>query len=107
MPAKKLETSSASASEHKSTKPKAAQAEVRIVDLPHEKSQGFVSIYTNTAGLAMNFYDVTILFGRVVNRDNPTESYIEDGASVTMAWEHAKALADSILKFLDIYEHKN
>lgn len=82
---------------------------VRTADLPHRKSEGFAAVYTNTAGLGANFYDVQLIFGRVLQAYKTDEPgpYIEDVVSVSMSWEHAKALAASLVKALEDYEKDN
>jgi hypothetical protein len=78
-----------------------------LKDLQHHKAQDFYSIYTNTAGFGVGFYDFQIIFGRIVSghsKDENVEPYIEDIAGVTMSWEHAKALATSLSKVIDSYE---
>ena len=84
---------------------------IAVAQLPHHKSDQFATIYTNTAGLGANFYDMQLIFGRIV-QTHPNEVqgqgvHIEDLIAVSMAWEHAKALTGSLNKAIAEYEKDN
>ncbi|MGD0774286.1 MAG: DUF3467 domain-containing protein [Candidatus Solibacter sp.] len=84
-----------------------AENKFNIKDLSHRRVQDFHSIYANTAGFAVGFYDFEIIFGRIVSghsKDENIHPYIEDVTGVTMSWEHAKALASGLSKVIESYE---
>jgi hypothetical protein len=74
-----------------------------IKDLPHIRLDKFLSTYINSTGLATNFYDLTVIFGKVTVSD-AGEPVVEDHAAITMSWEHAKALATGLKQAVDNYE---
>lgn len=57
--------------------------------------------------MSETFYDVNIVFGQVMppdpNKDDKTP-YTLERASVSMSWEHLRALTDLINKRLALYE---
>jgi hypothetical protein len=84
---------------------------ISVAKLSHRRSDQFATIYTNTAGLGANFYDLQLIFGRIVHMHKDEVEgpgpYIEDLASVSMSWEHAKALTVSLNKTIGEYEKDN
>jgi len=85
-----------------------------IAQLPHRKSSQFVSIYSNSAGMAASFFDLQIVFGQITPEharpggDLPqTPPHVEDLVSVTMAWEHAKALVKALNRVIADYEREH
>ncbi len=72
-----------------------------------ERSQSspFLNTYSNSANVAISFFDVKISFGDVkrIDEENGT-IHIQDFVSVSMSPEHAKALLDLLSKHLDLYE---
>ncbi|MGA2182006.1 MAG: DUF3467 domain-containing protein [Bryobacteraceae bacterium] len=86
------------------------KVQVRIEDLPHRKSDKFVTLYSNAAGVGGSFFDLQLLFGHVVPMHAKDESfgpYIEDEAAVVMSWEHAKALVSALRNQIEQYEKEN
>jgi hypothetical protein len=81
---------------------------VQLKDLPHTRASDFRLVYTNNTGLALNFYDITLIFGYVVpDAFKPGETQIEDRVAVTMSWEHAKALVNGLRSVVEQYESEN
>lgn len=81
----------------------------QISQLPHKKSERYAAVYTNNVGLGNSFYDVQLVFGQVIPGQygsNP-EPYVEDSVAVTMAWEHAKALAIALQQAVESYEKEH
>ena len=77
-----------------------------VKDLPHARSDSFVSTYANNTGLVATFYDVTLIFGKVAV-DPAATGVIEDHAAISMSWEHAKALVNGIRKAIEKYEEEH
>jgi hypothetical protein len=71
-------------------------------ELEHKQSPNFSRIYTNSAGFGVNFFDLTIMFGEMVQ--DPGGMHIEDRVAVTMSLEHANALAQALRQAIDLYE---
>jgi hypothetical protein len=83
------------------------QGRFSVAELQHQKATDFVFIYANIANLAATFYDLQIVFGQVTPPDNFQSSgppHVKDMVAVTMAWEHAKALAKSLTQAVQNYE---
>ncbi len=76
-----------------------------VSDLKHHRGADFKQVYTNSATMGLSFFDVSITFGEIVPAgDVNTAPQIEDRVSVTMSWEHLKALGDAISGVLGNYE---
>jgi hypothetical protein len=73
--------------------------------LPHKRDSSFASVYCNSAGFSMTFYDLTMVFGQILTT-GPEGPHIQDRAEVTMSLEHAKALLEALAKPLQDYEAK-
>jgi uncharacterized protein DUF3467 len=79
---------------------------MQVANLRQIRAQDFVQTYVNNTGLALNFYDLTLIFGNItVGSDG--EPVVENHAAVTMSWEHAKSLAKGIMKAVEKYEEEN
>jgi hypothetical protein len=80
-----------------------------VANLPHVKSEHFVPIYSNNVGLSGSFYDAALMFGHIVPNyvSAGKEPYVEDTVSVTMAWEHMKALAAALNVAVEGYEKEH
>jgi len=85
-----------------------APHEISVADLPHRKAEHYAAVYANTAGIGATFFDMQLLFGRIAqaHKDEvaPIGLCIEDSVSVSMCWEHAKALTTSLTKAIEDYE---
>jgi hypothetical protein len=77
-----------------------------VRDLPQTRSPQYMEVYSNNIGLAANFYDVTIIFGKVVVSQQGIP-VVENTTAVAMAWEHAKALAAGLSRAVEAYEKEH
>jgi len=82
------------------------EKDIRVADLKHIRSSDFKVIYTDAAGLALNFYSLSVIFGQIIP-DSAEGMVIEDRVFVTMSLEHAKALAHVLLEHIAKYEAKS
>ena len=78
-----------------------------IADLGHRTAENFRRVYSNNSNIAVNFFDVTVLFGQVIIDPDGTDPFLNDEVAVTMSWEHAKALLDGLTRALTDYEQSN
>jgi hypothetical protein len=74
-----------------------------VRDLPQIRSPHFLEAYSNNVGLAANFYDITLHFGKVTVSPEG-KPVVENTAAVTMSWEHAKALVAGLNHAIQDYE---
>lgn len=74
-----------------------------VADLKHRRAEDLKSVHANSANFAANFYDVALIFGQIVPQYED-EPIIEDKVSITMSWEHLKALGDGIQQIIANYE---
>lgn len=80
------------------------QREYKINDLKKHRSPDFRTAYCNVAAVGESFYDLTITFGTVNPGEEKEEPTVEEHTSVTMSWEHAKALLKILSERIDKYE---
>jgi hypothetical protein len=81
-----------------------------ILEPPHRRSDKFVTLYTNTAGIGASTYDLQLIFGHVISMHPKDEAFpppVEDLAVVVMAWEHAKAFASALNTAIEKFEKEN
>jgi hypothetical protein len=75
-----------------------------VAELEHEKGPDFRQIYSNNTTMGMSFFDASITFGELMP-DVPTIApKVADRVTVTMSWEHLKALYESVGKVIAAYE---
>jgi hypothetical protein len=74
-----------------------------VAELEHYRIPEFVSVYSNSAGFGINFFDLSIVFGQIVS-PNIESMLIEDRVAVTMSIEHARALMIALQDTLAAYE---
>lgn len=82
---------------------------IPVSELRQVKGERFQRVHANSANVAANFYDVMIMFGEVVpNLDQAVDdpAVVEQVASVTMSWEHAKALTKALITRINAYENE-
>jgi hypothetical protein len=82
-------------------------APISIQNLPHRAAPGYKRDYANNATMAMTFWDFTMTFGETVFDTFGDKPYIEDRVSVSMSWEHTKALYKSLEQIVSSYERQN
>jgi hypothetical protein len=75
-----------------------------VSDLEHERSSDFKQIYSNNASMGLSFFDVSITFGELVPSLHKVAPKIQDRVTVTMSWEHLKALYEALSKIIAGYE---
>lgn len=75
-----------------------------VSDLEHERASDFRRVYSNSAGLATTFYDVTVIFGEITGTAPGIVPKIEDRVGVAMSWEHLKALYVALGRAIATYE---
>jgi hypothetical protein len=83
-----------------------AQNVYRIEELDAVHAPDYVSVYANNTKASSSFYDLRLNFGQVTVGPNETP-IIEEHASVTMTWEHVRALRDLLTRLLLDYEASN
>ncbi len=79
------------------------QKTFNVAELEHYRVPDFVSVYANSAGFGINFFDLSIVFGQIVSPSNEA-MLIEDRIAVTMSIEHARALMVALQDTLAAYE---
>lgn len=78
-----------------------------VADLPRKKAATFLRIYANNAGVAASFFDIDLVFGQLIAAQDESGKpmpHIEDLVTVSMSWEHAKALAKALDRTIAAYE---
>jgi len=80
--------------------------EFKMNEIEHRKSSSFLQVYSNVATTGESFWDVTLTFGAIntTGGDDSSRPVIDDMVSVTMSWEHAKALSEVLVKRVQKYE---
>jgi hypothetical protein len=81
-----------------------ASAPVNIEQMPHRSAPEYRRVYANNATMAMTFWDFTMTFGETVFDNFGDAPHIEDRVSVSMSWEHTKALYQALEKVIEGYE---
>ncbi|HEV2960452.1 MAG TPA: DUF3467 domain-containing protein [Candidatus Angelobacter sp.] len=71
-------------------------------NLPVERPERFIRVYSNNAAFVVTPFDFMIIFGEV-NR-SPDKTFVEQTVAVTMSPQHAKALAVVLLNNVREYE---
>jgi len=74
--------------------------------MPHIRGADFISIYANSAHIAVGFYDISIVFSQISPTLDGTPAF-QDKAIVAMSLEHAKALVDALRGTIEGYEKEN
>jgi hypothetical protein len=80
---------------------------VNIDTLGHRASPDYKRAYTNNVSLAANFFDASVTFGEIVFDRIGEGPYIEDHITISMSWEHMKALYEGIGKLVQGFEESN
>jgi Protein of unknown function (DUF3467) len=66
-------------------------------------------IYCNYVNASWTLYDVRVVLGQLVPRDNGENAgfVIEERGAVTVAWPEAKVLRNALIDLVDKYEKTN
>jgi hypothetical protein len=79
------------------------QKSFEFKDLEHRQAENFQLVYCNNASLSASFFDASITFSEVVGGLNKPP-IVEDRVTMTMSWEHLKALGAAIQTAVNEYE---
>jgi hypothetical protein len=83
------------------------ELKVPIKDMPRNRSAGFTSTYANNTNASSTFWDLRLFFGEIIFvPGSEIGAQIEDHVSVTMSWEHAKAVHALLGRMIDRYEER-
>jgi len=75
-----------------------------MAELPHKRRDGYISVYSDNVGFAINPWDIRMLFGHVDVTEDAQTGFVNDQCSVTMCWEHALALSEALKRAIAEYE---
>jgi hypothetical protein len=85
------------------TKLAVAQKTFDVSSMEHKPAHGFQQVYSNNATFSINFFDLSIMFGRITS-PNQSTMFLEDQVTVTMSLEHAAALQKTLADVIANYE---
>jgi hypothetical protein len=77
---------------------------INLLEVDRVRSPQFVSIYSNNANASASFFELRLLFGQILGGLGKDPVHIEDGALITMSWEHAQKLSELLQKTIALYE---
>lgn len=82
---------------------------VKMSEMPRRRSEGYASVYANSANVMSTFWDFRIVFSELVFHPGSGNNNIvlEDKVSVAMSWEHAAAFSELLTLKLKQYEERN
>lgn len=81
-----------------------ASAPFALDQAKHRPSQDYHRVYSNNATFSLSFFDVSMTFGEIAFDAFGEPPYVLDGATVSMSWEHAKALHAALGSMIANYE---
>ena len=81
-----------------------ASVPISIEEMAHRSAPDYKRVYANNATMAMTFWDFTVTFGETVFDKFGDAPHIEDRVSVSMSWEHTRALHQALEQVLASYE---
>lgn len=77
----------------------------RVTELVNLKSPNFVSVYSNNVAYALNFFDLSMIFGEMQSVDNG-KGIVEQTVRIVMSLPHAKIFGTLLLSQIQQYEEK-
>jgi hypothetical protein len=78
-----------------------------LASIKHERSEDYKVVYSNAAFMNVSFFDASITFGEVMPTVPDTSPHIADRVTITMSWEHLKALHNAIGSLMENFEKTN